>query len=115
MCKPTIAILTALLLAAPAAAQSDLAPSAAELGTTLRSLIVPCLPNPLVEQEFDWGKQKRVAVGVEWKKEGILLKPEVLKKLHNDGHWRKIAIAADRPDQTLNLEVKNVETPEPKR
>lgn len=115
MRKSAIAILASILFAAPAAAQSDLAPSAAELATTLRSLIVPCLPNPLVEQEFDWGKQKRVAIGVEWKKEGILLKPEVMKKLHNDGHWRKIAIVADHPDKTLKLDVKNVQSPEPKR
>lgn len=111
----TLAILTLIVVVSPTMAQADLAPSAGELAVTLRSLIVPCLPNFLVEQEYDWGKQKRVAIGVEWKKEGILLKPEILKKLHNDGHWRKIAIAADHPDKTLKLEVKNIQTPEPKR
>lgn len=104
------------LLATPVRAQSDLTPSSDELGSILRSLIVPCLPNPLVHQEFDWGKQERVAIGLEWKKKnGILLRPEVMKKLHNDGHWRKIDILADHPERTLNLSVKNVKLAEPKR
>jgi hypothetical protein len=109
------AFLVLILSAAPASAQGDSAPSAAELASTLRSLLLPCLPNPLVEQSFGWGKQERVPVGIEWKKKGILLKPEVMKQLRNDGHWRKIAIVAKDPDKTLALNVSNVKTPEPKR
>lgn len=109
------AFLVASLASAPASAQSDLTPTAAELSSTLRSLMIPCLPDPLVEQSFDWGKQKRVPVGVQWKKQGVLLKPEVMKQMRNDGHWRKIAIMANHPEKTLKLDVKNVKTPEPKR
>ena len=111
----TAALLVTLLLVRPASAQADLALSAAELGSTLRSLLLPCLPNPLVEQSFDWGKQDWAPVGVEWKKKGILLKPEIMKQLRNEGHWRKIAIVATNPEKSLKLDVKNVKLPEPKR
>jgi hypothetical protein len=110
-----LAFFPAIFWNAPAAAQADIAPSAAELGSMLRSLIIPCLPDPLVEQSFDWGKQERVAVGLEWRRKGSLLKPEVMKQMRNDGHWRKIAVQANNPEKTLKLIVNDVKSPEPKR
>lgn len=115
MNRAVLSLALFILFAGSAKAQSDLTPTNAELGSILRSLILPCLPNPLVEQEFDWGKQERVPVGIEWKKKGILLKPEVMKQLRNDGRWRKIAIVANDPEKNLKLNVTNVKTPEPKR
>jgi hypothetical protein len=115
MRNAAIAILTSILFVSPAWSQSDGAPTSAELGATLRSLIIPCLPDPLVEQNFDWGRQARSPVGLEWKKQGALLKPEVMKQLRNDGHWRKIAMMTKQPEKTLKLEVSNVKSLEPRR
>jgi hypothetical protein len=102
-----------ILAGAPALADSRETPSAAELARILRTLVLPNLPNPLVEQSFNWGHQELVVVGVKWEKKGILLKPEFLKKLHNDGAWRKIAALADNPESTLQLDVKDVRVSEP--
>ncbi|MCE9532690.1 MAG: hypothetical protein K8T89_16460, partial [Planctomycetes bacterium] len=66
-------------------------PSNTQLANAFRGLIIPNLPVPLVEKSYDWGHQELVAVGVKWEKKEILLKPEILKKLHNDGIWRKIS------------------------
>src|SRR5690348_4312788 len=104
-----IAILIALgFLSRPPRARAEDLPSSAELGGILRSLILPNLPSPLVEQSFNWGHQEKVPIGLRWERKGILLKPEVMKKLHNDGVWRKIAVTADNPQATLRLDVSDV-------
>jgi hypothetical protein len=110
--------LAALLIAlgshfTPSRVRADDLPSSAELGGILRSLILPNLPSPLVEQSFNWGHQERVPVGVRWEKKGILLKPEVMKKMHNDGVWRKIAATADNPQATFQLTVSEVKSLSP--
>jgi hypothetical protein len=94
------------------AADADL-PSAAQLADAFRKLLLPNLPNPLVEQDFNWGHQENISVGVKWERTGILLKPEIQRKLHNDGVWRRIAVTADDPDKRLELGIKDVQLPEP--
>ena len=98
--------------ALPARAADADPPSAAELARIFRTLLLPNLPNPLVQQDFNWDHQENVPVGVKWERSGILLKPEIQKKLHNDGIWRRIAVTADDPEKTLGLTVKEVQIPE---
>ena len=74
-------------------------PSAAQLADAFRKLLLPNLPNPLVEQDFNWGHQESIPNGVKWERTGIFLKPEIQRKLHNDGVWRRIAVTADDPDK----------------
>jgi hypothetical protein len=88
-------------------------PSAAELSRLYRNLILPSLPTPLVEQKFNWDHLELAASGLRWEKKGILYKPEVTQKLQNDGVWRKISVAANNPETTLLVSVKDVKTPEP--
>lgn len=97
---------------APARAVDPDAPDAAELGRILRALLVPNIPDPLIEQHFGWGHQELVPVGVKWEKKGILLKPQVMKKMHNQGHWRKITATVPNPDHNIQLRVDAVKTPE---
>lgn len=107
-----------LLLAAPTAgvrAEDSDMPSAAELGRILRTLLVPNIPNPLIEKQFDWGRQELVPVGVKWEKKGILLKPHVMKKMHNQGYWRKIVVTAPDPERTVQLRVDGLKAPDPRR
>jgi len=104
-----------LLPFATTACAAPPAPTAEELARTFRNLILPNLPNPLVEQIDNWGHQELVIVGIKWEKKGILLKPEPLRKLHNDGVWRKLNATALNPEKTLDLRVKDVVIPEPGR
>ncbi len=88
------------------------APSAEELSKMIRSVVLPSLPLPLVEQNYRWGQQKNVVVGMKWEREGIFLKPELQKKMRNDGIWRKIQVEADHPETTLKVQIQDVATPE---
>ena len=85
-------------------------PAADELASVMRTLLLTAMPAPLVEQDFDWGRQRMVPVGVRWERQGLLLKPIKLEKMHNDGSWRRIRVEADDADKNLTVAVKNVET-----
>jgi hypothetical protein len=87
-------------------------PSAEELASIMQTLLTSALPSPLVEQSSNWGKQKEVANGITWKKDGILLKPHKQEKLKNDGVWRRIRIDAVNPEKELKLQVTNVQKPQ---
>jgi hypothetical protein len=87
-------------------------PSAEELASIMRTLLTSALPEPLVEQSSNWGKQKEVANGITWKKDGLLLKPHKQEKLKNDGVWRRIRIDAVNPEKELKLQVMNVQKPQ---
>ena len=76
-----------------------------QLGSLLREMVVAQMPTPLHEQDINWGHQKLVPVGVKWHKDGLLLKPEVQEKLHNDGLWRRIKVEAINPAKTFELSV----------
>jgi len=95
--------------AGPPAAE---APSADELATIMRGLLVAALPDPLVAQEFNWGHQTEVANGITWEGSGFLKTPHKQKKFKNDGVWRKIKVTAVDPDKNVKLAVKTVQQPE---
>ena len=71
-----------------------------DLSALFRTLLLSNLPTPLIEKNFDWGKQREALVGVKWKPHGILLKPEAQKKMHNDGLWRRIRVDAITPTKS---------------
>jgi hypothetical protein len=107
-------LLIGILAASPAAARAE-EPTADELAKCFRQLLLPSLPNPLVEQSFNWGHQEMVTVGIKWNNKGPIVKPESIKKLHNDGHWKKVIVAADNPEKRLEVRVKDVKMAEPGR
>ena len=107
-----VCCLPALAAAGPPAERPAEPPSAQELAAIMRTLLLAALPDPLVENSSDWGRQKRVTNGVTWEKDGLLLKPHRQKKLKNDGTWRRIRVEAINPAQSLNLVVQNVRQPE---
>lgn len=86
--------------------------SAGEMSEIFRTLLLSNLPSPLYQKGYNWGKQRETIVGVKWKRNGILLKPEAIKKLHNDGIWRKIRVEADAPTKLLQLAVSELKTVE---
>jgi hypothetical protein len=110
--RSVFALLTAMALIAPAAAAPAETPSADELASILRGLLTTALPEPLVQQNSNWGHQKMVANGVTWEKKGVLLRPHKQEKLKNDGTWRRIKVEAIDPAKNLTLRVANVQKPE---
>jgi hypothetical protein len=118
-----------LTLAAPATA-SDLPPavgklpppkvvpllsgdSADALAGSLRGYLVHNLPPVLYEASPGWGRMKLVARGVEWKGQGLRVRPQVQYSHKNDGVWRRIRARAVNPADTLVLDIRNARQPEP--
>lgn len=100
------------LLLRPALRADEPTVTPGEMSELFRSLLLANLPSPLYEKGYNWGKQREAVVGVKWKRDGILLKPEVIKKPHNDGVWRKIRVEADAPTKLLQLAVSELKTVE---
>lgn len=69
-------------------------PSAKELASVIRSLLLNHLPDPLAKGEPGWGKQVPALVDP--------------KQMRNHGPWRKYQVTAINPAQTLIVEVRNV-------
>ena len=90
-------------------------PTALELERIFRALALPLVPTPLLEDKSTWGHQEMVCVGVKWEKKGVLLKPEAIRSLRNEGVWRKFTITASDLDKALGLRVSDVKLPEPGR
>jgi hypothetical protein len=78
----------------------------------MRTLLKSALPAPLVAKDYNWGHQMEVWNGVDWEKDGLLLKPHKQKKFKNEGVWRRIRVEAVDPDKDLTLVVNNVRQPE---
>jgi hypothetical protein len=110
--------LTAISTAAadPPNPLSVLAPTGLDaLSGTLRGILVRSLPDPLYEASPGWGHTKYVARGIEWRGQGLHVHPEVQRSHKNDGTWQKVRFTADRPADTLILDLRNPQFPEPGR
>jgi hypothetical protein len=77
----------------------------------LRGYLLKVMPSPLFEDARHWGMQKAVRE-VHWHGKGLRVRPEEREVLKNDGHWRKITVMADRPADTLILDLRDVLQPE---
>lgn len=85
------------------------------LAGVLRGAVLKLMPDPLFESERNWGHQREVANQLKWKREGILLKPKIYKALQNDGDWKKVRLTGDNLQDTLVLDIRNLQTPQPDR
>jgi hypothetical protein len=81
------------------------------LSGTLRGILIRSLPDPLYDASPGWGHMKYVARGVEWHG----LHPEIQRSHKNDGTWQKVRFSADKPADTLILDLRNPQFPEPGR
>lgn len=79
----------------------------------LRGVALQNLPSPLFEASPGWGETRMVVNQVKWRKQGILLRPEVHKTPKNHGTWRKVRVEAVNPENTLILDLRNVTFPQP--
>jgi hypothetical protein len=85
------------------------------LSGNLRAYVVHHLPTPLYDASPGWGNMKEVARGVEWHGKGLNVHPEIQRSYKNDGTWQKIHITADNIADTLILDVRDPQFPEPGR
>jgi hypothetical protein len=91
---------------------SVLAPNSLDaLSGTLRGILVRSLPDPLYEASPGWGRMKYVARGLEWHG----LRPEIQRSHKNNGTWQKVRFRADNPADTLVLDLRHLQFPEPGR
>jgi hypothetical protein len=88
--------------------------SPATLAANLRAYLVEQMPPVLHEDSQNWGAQKLVARGIEWKGKGIA--PRAQKSHKNHGVWRRVRVTAVQPRQSLQLDIRDVRqtTPESK-
>jgi hypothetical protein len=85
------------------------------LSGTLRGIVLRSLPDPLYEASPGWGNMKYVARGIEWHGQGLGVHPEIQRSHKNDGTWQKVRFTADRPADSLILDLRNLQYPEPGR
>jgi hypothetical protein len=89
--------------------------STAVLAGSLRGLVLSHLPNPLYEDLSQWGMKKLYPGKVHWRGKGLRVHAEVDYVWKNDGHWKMIRVTAIRPQETLVLNLRDVQQPEPGR
>ncbi len=86
------------------------------LAGTLRGYLVAHIPPVLLEESHNWGNQKLVTRGLEWKGKGKLgLQPQRQKAHKNDGVWRKVRVATGSLPDTLVFDLRDVQKPAPDR
>jgi hypothetical protein len=86
----------------------------AALAGNLRGYLLQALPDPLLEDRQHWGRQKPVRE-VKWRGQGLHVHAEVQEVPRNDGHWWKVLVTASNPADTLVLDLRDVQQPEPGR
>jgi hypothetical protein len=85
------------------------------LAGSLRGYLIQALPKPLYEDQRHWGLQKPLARGVTWKGQGAGVHAEVRHRLKNEGHWWKVRVTAGNLPDTLVVDLRDVQQPEPGR
>lgn len=103
--RPTVVDITSML----AATNTD------ALAGSLRGYLVRNVSPILYEASPGWGTQKEGFRGVKWTGKGLRGRPEVVRAEKNHGTWKKVRVTADNLKDTLILDIRNVQHPEPGR
>jgi hypothetical protein len=108
----SLAVVSSARAAEPPSPLSLLAPSPVDaLSGSLRGILLRSLPDPLYEASPGWGHTTQVARGVAWHD----LRPEVRRSQKNNGTWQKVRFVADNPADSLILDLRAPQFPEPGR
>ncbi|HEV2946016.1 MAG TPA: hypothetical protein VGX70_01485 [Gemmataceae bacterium] len=89
----------------PAAASG---PSIETLAANLRDLLIQEFPEPLFEDQKNWGRTASVVSGVVLKVKGLNIHPEVKRQEKNHGTWRKIRVTGLDLPKTLTFDIRDV-------
>ncbi len=98
--------------AAPPDATASDDPNLKTLETTLRTLLLANIPDPLVQSDRGWGQMKVKGMGGSSQRDGPSLESNPTKGMRNDGMWRRVAVKAVNPAQTLTVALTDSATPE---
>jgi hypothetical protein len=80
----------------------------------LRAALIQAMPSPLYEDKRHWGLTREFET-IHWRGQGIHVHPEKVRKPKNDGDWRKMRLSADNLPDTLILDLRRLQSPEPGR
>lgn len=94
--------------AASSPATAGAGPSVKELAASLRELLIQELPDPLFEEQKNWGHTASVPKGLKLKGKGLQIHSEVTKEQKNHGTWRKIRVSAVDAPKTLTFDIHDV-------
>jgi hypothetical protein len=83
-------------------------PSVKELAASLQELLIQELPDPLFEDQKNWGHTASVPNGLKLKGKGLQIHSEVTKEQKNHGTWRKIRVSAIDAPKTLTFDIRDV-------
>ena len=83
-------------------------PSIEALAANLRDLLIQESPDPLFEDQKNWGHTASVATGVVLRVKGLKVHPEVKHQEKNHGTWRKIRITGLDLPKTLTFDIRDV-------
>jgi hypothetical protein len=78
------------------------------LESNLRDLILQECPDPLFEDQKNWGHTASVTTGVTLKVKGLKVHPEVKHQEKNHGTWRKIRVTGLDLPKTLTFDIRDV-------
>ncbi len=85
------------------------------LAGVLRGAMLKFLPEPLYEASPGWGHQRLVANQLKWEGDILPLKPKIYKTLKNDGVWKKIRLTGLNLPDTLVLDLRQLQKPQPEQ
>jgi len=83
-------------------------PSTEALAANLRQLLIQELPDPLFEEQKNWGHTASVPGGLKFKVRGLRVQPEAGHEQKNHGTWRKIRVTAIDLPKSLTFEIHDV-------
>lgn len=83
-------------------------PSIEALTANLRDLLIQEFPDPLFEDQKNWGHTASVVNGVVLKVKGLNIHPEVKRQEKNHGTWRKIRVTGLDLPKTLTFDIRDV-------
>jgi hypothetical protein len=110
-----ILVIVASFSFAPTQAVLAQDPTAAGLATSLRTLLLPEIPNPLYEKRENWNHTIEAASRISWQGQGLDTQPKIVKSPKNHGTWKHVIITAPNVAQSLLVSVQNVQQVEPGR
>jgi hypothetical protein len=83
-------------------------PSIEALTANLRDLLIQEFPDPLFEDQKNWGHTASVVNGVVLKVKGLNIHPEVKRQEKNHATWRKIRVTGLDLPKTLTFDIRDV-------
>jgi hypothetical protein len=84
------------------------------LAGTLRGFLLKAMPSPLLEDTHNWGMQTLVSE-THWRGKGLHAYRETRAVAKNDGQWWKVRVTAENLADTLIVDLRDVQQPEPGR